>query len=184
MENHEQNPAATPAAAPRTPGNRGRNLIIGGIAIVALGGIGMASALSHDHDGGRGWGPRHHAEMRAGPMGGMPFGGMGMGRMLDRIDATSEQEDKLDAIFDQLRKDVRPVARSMRDSREDVARILGAETIDRAAAEKLRSERIAEIDQASQKVTAALLDAAEVLTPEQRAKLVEQFKDRAGRGRW
>jgi Spy/CpxP family protein refolding chaperone len=33
-------------------------------------------------------------------------------------------------------------------------------------------------------MTAALLDAAEVLTPEQRAELAKHFSERKGRGRW
>jgi Spy/CpxP family protein refolding chaperone len=79
---------------------------------------------------------------------------------------------------------MRPVFRDFRDTHEAVAEIIAAPTIDRAAAEKLRSERIAAIDAASRKMTTALVEAAEVLTPEQRAKLVEHFKERRSHGRW
>ncbi len=76
------------------------------------------------------------------------------------------------------------MARELRGTREEVAKIIGAPTIDRAAAEKLRSERIATLDEASKKAMTALLDAADVLTPEQRAKLLEHFKERRSHGRW
>lgn len=70
--------------------------------------------------------------------------------------------------------------REFRDARGEVMELMTAPTIDRAAAETLRAARIAAIDEASKKITAAALDAAEVLTPEQRAKLVEQMKERRG----
>jgi Spy/CpxP family protein refolding chaperone len=188
-ENHE---AAAPAASEPSTNSSGwrKRLAIGGIAVVALSGLGVARALSDGRDGGWGWGgPRHHfQELRGGPhghMGGMGMmGERGLERLLDAVGATPEQADKLRTIFGDLRDEMRPLTADLRDSREDVAKILGAGTIDRAAAEKLRSERFAELDQASQKVTTALLDAAEVLTPEQRAKIVEHFGDHGPRGRW
>ncbi|TJX07212.1 MAG: periplasmic heavy metal sensor, partial [Mesorhizobium sp.] len=90
----------------------------------------------------------------------------------------------LEAIMDKLHDDVRPIMRGFRDTRDDVAKLLGAATIDREAAEKLRAERIAAVDEASRKLTSALLDAAEVLTAEQRAELVEHFEDRGWHRRW
>ena len=58
-------------------------------------------------------------------------------------------------------------------------------TIDRAAIEKLRQERIAAADAASKEVTTALIEVAEILSVEQRKMLdqrVEQF--RSMRKRW
>jgi Spy/CpxP family protein refolding chaperone len=49
--------------------------------------------------------------------------------------------------------------------------ILAAATIDRAALERLRAAEIARIDSASRAATGAMADAAEVLRPDQRAKL-------------
>ena len=108
-----------------------------------------------------------------------------MGQVLDDIDATAEQEDKLWDIIDKTRSEMRPAFREFRETREEIAGILGAPTIDRAALEKLRSERIATIDATSKRMTEALANAAEVLTPEQRAKLIERFKEmHEGHGRW
>jgi Spy/CpxP family protein refolding chaperone len=73
------------------------------------------------------------------------------------------------------------MAEEFRDTRGQVAELLGAATIDRAAAETLRAERIARVDEASRKLTAAILDVAEVLTPEQRAEIVDHFRDRGRR---
>lgn len=196
METNHQEPSAQ--GKPTGTRKWSKRLLVGGVAALALTGVGVAGALSQDF-GGRmqhfGWGGKGGPGMETqanpaafrhgGPgFGGRGFGGPGMGRMLDDIDATKEQEDKLEAIMDQLHDDVRPLMRGFRDTREDLAELLGAATIDREAVEKLRAERVAAVDEASRKVTAALLEAAEVLTPEQRAELIENFEDRGRRGRW
>jgi periplasmic protein CpxP/Spy len=189
METNHPESADLPSAPQKR--NWGKRIAIGGIAIAALAGVGVAGALSQDygermHRFGMGWGdggPGMH--MRAGPAGfGMGFGGHRFERMLDEIDATPEQEEKLEAIMDKLHDDVRPIMRGFRDTRDDVAKLLGAATIDREAAEKLRTERVAAVDEASRKLTTALLDAAEVLTAEKRAELLEHFEDRGWHRRW
>jgi protein CpxP len=187
MENGDRKfenwPDTTPNASAPSGKGWARRLIIGGIAAVAaIGAIGFAAAES---DFGRGVMGRFGGRVMPAHMGG-GFGGFWMmGQVLDEIDATPEQENKLWDIIDTARGEMRPAFREFRETREEIAGILGAATIDRAALEKLRSERIATIDATSKKMTEALADAAEVLTPEQRAKLVERFKEMHGRhGRW
>jgi Spy/CpxP family protein refolding chaperone len=182
MENENKN-AASPAAGDPASRGWGRRAAIGGIAAVAVvGAVGFAAARSDDFGFGIGrFGMGGH--MMQAHMGG-GFMEHRIGSVLDELEATPEQEDKLWDIIDKARAEVRPTFRDFRETREEVIELLGASTIDRAAAEKLRSERIAAIDEASRKMTTALLDAAEVLTPEQRAKLVEHLKERRGRGRW
>jgi protein CpxP len=191
METNHQEPAGHSG----TPQKKswGKRIAIGGVAIAALAGVGVAGALSQDYGrmqrfgmGGDDSGPGMHmqANFRHGMGFGPGFGGHHLERMLEEIDATPEQEDKLEAIMDKLHDDVRPIMRGFRDTRDDVAKLLGAATIDREAAEKLRAERVAAVDDASRKLTTALLDAAEVLTAEQRAEMVEHFEDRGWHRRW
>jgi protein CpxP len=191
METNHQEPAGHSG----TPQKKswGKRIAIGGVAIAALAGVGVAGALSQDYGrmqrfgmGGDDSGPGMHmqANFRHGMGFGPGFGGHHLERMLEEIDATPEQEDKLEAIMDKLHDDVRPIMRGFRDTRDDVAKLLGAATIDREAAEKLRAERVAAVDEASRKLTTALLDAAEVLTAEQRAEMVEHFEDRGWHRRW
>ena len=191
METNHPESAGVPGAPQKK--SWGKRIAISGIAIAALAGVGVAGALSQDFGGERmhrfamGWGdgPGMHLQMSPAGFGhGIGFGGHRFERMLEEIDATPEQEEKLEAIMDKLHDDVRPIIRGFRDTRDDVAKLLGAATIDRAAAEKLRAERVAAVEEASRKVTAALLDAAEVLTAEQRAELLEHFEDRGWHRRW
>ncbi|MEK1929102.1 MAG: Spy/CpxP family protein refolding chaperone [Pararhizobium sp.] len=183
METEDKN-LASPAASEAASKGWGRRAAIGGIAALAVvGGIGFAAARSDDFGFGMGrFGMGGH--MMHAHMGGGDFMEYRIGTMLDELNATTEQEDKLWDIIDKARDEIRPTFRDFRETREAVIELLGAPTIDRAAAEKLRSERIAAIDEASRKMTTALLEAAEVLTPEQRAKLAAHLKERRGRGRW
>ena len=54
-------------------------------------------------------------------------------------------------------------------------KLLTASTIDRAALEKVRAERLAEADRVSRELVNALADVAEVLTPEQREIVNERL---------
>ena len=172
-QDRQESSNATPAGGRR----RSRWLVAGGVTVLALAGIGAAGAMN----GGGGMGP-HMMEigMKHGGHFGGPFGGRGLARALGAVDATAEQEDRIWAIIDDARAELRPMMREFRDARGEVMELIAAPTIDRAAAETLRAERIAAIDEASKKLTAAALEAAEVLTPEQRAKLGEQLKERRG----
>ncbi len=176
MENEDKNLEGLMASEPASKGWSRRAVIVGIAAVAIVSGIGFAVARSDDFGMG--------GHMMRAHMGGGGFMEHRIGSVLDELNATNEQEDKVWDIIDKARDEVRPTFRDFRKTREDVIELLGAPTIDRAAAEKLRSERISAIDEASRTMTTALLDAAEVLTPEQRAKLAEHLKERAGRGRW
>lgn len=174
-----------------------RPLTIGAAVVAVVGGIGIASAQGQEFGSRFSWdnaGPGMHHGNGSGMVhkaGWGKGGGMrGIGRVMDAIDATPEQEKKLFAIFDGVRGEMRDTMIDFRSTRGDVIDILGAETVDRDAVEKLRAERVAAMDEASKTMTAALVEAAEVLTPEQRGKLAELIEERGeggrrgGWGRW
>jgi Spy/CpxP family protein refolding chaperone len=158
-------------------GRYGTSFIVG-VGIAAVIAIGAGAAVAQGFKGG--WGPGG----MAGHMG-MRFAEHRFERVMDQIDATDEQQDRIWAIVDRTRSEMRPMGREFRGMREEVAALLSAPTIDRAAVEALRVKRLAEVDAASKKAVAAVIEAAEVLTPEQRAKLAAEMKDGPeGRGRW
>jgi Spy/CpxP family protein refolding chaperone len=89
------------------------------------------------------------------------------------VDATPEQQQKLAAIAKQAARDLAPMREEARATRKQAIELLSAPKVDRAAIEKLRAAKLQHADAASRRVTQALADAAEVLTPEQRTKLAE-----------
>jgi len=102
-------------------------------------------------------------------------------RMLSRVDATDEQRAKVSAIAKQAATDLRGMREKQRAVRAKGVELLSAPTVDRAAIESLRTEQMKLADEASRRVSLAMADSAEVLTPEQRAKLAQGLKERQAR---
>jgi periplasmic protein CpxP/Spy len=96
------------------------------------------------------------------------------------IDATTDQQEKLRAIVRDAIKDLLPVREKMLAARETAQKLLTEQTIDRAAIEKFRTDQIATHDAATKRLVAAVADAAEVLTPEQRRKVNDMIAGRSG----
>jgi Spy/CpxP family protein refolding chaperone len=127
--------------------------------------------------------PPHGEWHRGGPHGGPGGPGMMMdGRMIDRmlrsVDATDAQRTQVRAIVESARADLRSMAGQSRGEREQAMAIFTAPTIDANAAEALRQKSVAEHDQASKRMLTAMLDVANVLTPQQRAQLGARMKER------
>jgi Spy/CpxP family protein refolding chaperone len=131
----------------------------------------------------------HAQDMGAGPMherqpGMMMHGGAGgpMGHridhMLDGIGATDAQRAQIKQIMMAAGVDMRGQRAAGRAMHAQEIQIFGAPTIDRGAAEALRQQMQAQREQSSKRWMQAMLDAANVLTPEQRAKLATRAKER------
>ncbi len=89
------------------------------------------------------------------------------------IDATTEQQDKLRAIMRSAVKDLLPVREKMMAARVAGRELLTQATVDRAALEKLRADQIATHEAVSKQLVQVIADAADVLTPEQRRKVMD-----------
>lgn len=170
-------PRPLPPTAPAPGGGRQsawrRPLIAAGLfaGVVALGA--GAYAATGSNDDASGW----KQTMR------LAFVQRMVEHALDGVGASSEQEAKIHDIvaarFAELGPD--PEARSA--MRKQALDLLGQPTIDRAAVEKMRLDAVAKFDAKSKAFVAGLLDIADQLTPEQRAKLTAHIEAMADRGR-
>lgn len=182
-------PLAT-AAAP-APKRRGRlrrfALAAAVVAAAGLTGVAVGNAF-----GGGGFGPG----MWHGPgfMGGHGFMGGRMGgfdparmeeradRMIQHIaielDATGEQRERLRAVVRGAVRDLAPMREKAMAARGQAGTLLTADRVDRTAIESFRAEQVALAESFSKRVSQALADAAEVLTPEQRIKVREHLASR------
>lgn len=102
-----------------------------------------------------------------------------IGWMVDKVGGTAEQKARIVAIMKASMADQAKLRGQAREARAKLAELLKAPTLDRAAIEQQRSQLMAIRDQQSRRMTAAMTDSAEVLTPEQRAKVAE-LRERGG----
>lgn len=178
------NPADS-SSEPAAPRRKWRGLTIAAIVVAAgLTGAAVTAAVSQPYGFGQGgWHGGWHGRMHGGPMGRFGFDPTRAEERLDRmvrhlaveIDATNEQQDKLRTVAKAAVKEVLPAREKMMAARQQARSLLSAATIDRAAIEKLRAEQIALADSVSKRIAQAITEAAEILTPEQRKKLDENF---------
>jgi protein CpxP len=86
-------------------------------------------------------------------------------------DATPEQRERLRTIARALHGDIGSVHAQFRQAHAQAHAMLLGPTVDRAGLEALRAEQVRQVDVVSRRAVQALADAAEVLTPAQRARL-------------
>ena len=96
--------------------------------------------------------------------------------MLDEVDATDDQRERVQAIVKAAVADLQEVRDLKREMRQDLVTALTSETIDRDALELLRQRKMETVDRMSQRALTALADAAEVLTHAQRQELATEWK--------
>jgi Spy/CpxP family protein refolding chaperone len=102
----------------------------------------------------------------------------GVGYALDRIDASTVQKRRVAEIFRQAASDLWPLREQHRSARSEMRNILAAPAIERGKLEALRAAQLQLGDAASKRLLQAVADAAEVLTQEQRAALIELIERR------
>ncbi len=139
-------------------------------AALAIGGVAAHAQPGH---GGHHGGP---AMMAPGGL----FGGH-MDHLLDLVNATDSQRSQIDAIFKAARTDLSGQRDAGKKLHEQMAALYTATNVDAAAIEAVRVQISALHETASKRLSQASIDAARVLTPEQRAKIADVMKKRQAR---
>ena len=172
--------ARTPHSVEVTDASSDRRWRVAGAALVAAAALMAASAQASPRESG----PDGHRAHAVGWGHGMHRGGHGDGvfalspRLLDRIDASPEQRERIRAIAEAARADLRAQHDAGRALRQRSLDLLSQPQVDAEALEALRKDMLAQHDRASQRRLQALVDASRVLTPEQRQRLGEGMKRR------
>ena len=97
------------------------------------------------------------------------------------VDATDVQKQRLAPIVKTAARDLMPLRDRMRQGRLQAVALLSQPSVDRALLESLRADQLQMAEQASRRLTQALADVADVLTPEQRKQLAERAERWHGR---
>ena len=106
-----------------------------------------------------------------------------LGRFLDflnfiaDLDLTDDQKTTLKDLFTDTHDNVKPLIEQMKNLRDEMDEAILAEKIDAAKATDLNEQMIAVKSNISDIVLNAKLEGAQVLTPEQRAMILEKKKE-------
>lgn len=175
--------------SPRNDGNasdtdkqprRGRRWLLAGVAAAVVSTLSFVG-ISHANEGPGCRGHHHGMGMHHDPMD-PEMAAKHIDGMINRLlkDGTPEQKAKVATIAKAAMSDLRPLREKHKAAREQAIKLLTQETIDRAALEQVRADELQLAEQVSKRLTQALADTAEVLTPAQRGKLAERMKKRMG----
>jgi Spy/CpxP family protein refolding chaperone len=129
------------------------------------GGMGMGMGMAH-----------HRGAM--GPGGAPLMGGPLRGRLLDLVKATPEQRSKIESIWQAARADLAQLHEQGQALHQRSMDLFLQPSIDAQAAEALRQQMLTQHDAASKRMLQAMIDSANVLTPEQRKTLADKTRQR------
>jgi protein CpxP len=145
-----------------------------GPGLFGMGGEGRGGQHFHDH--GHGHGPGRGGVGPMSPERAQARAERMAQRLVRSVDGTAEQKEKISAIAKAAATDLVELRKQGGDLRRQGMELLKAPTIDRDAIEALRSRQMAVADALSKRMSSALTETAEALTPEQRVKLAERMQ--------
>jgi periplasmic protein CpxP/Spy len=180
----EQEPAANLDEASRNRPRCSRRRRFGVAALVILLTAGFAGALTKNAWSNRFGGHCGFMSGPSDPARAERRAAVFADHIADRIEATTEQREKLVAVAKTAAKDIVPLRQKMQDARKQVIEAFTQPTVDRARIEQLRMEQVANIEAISKRMTQTAADAAEVLTPDQRKKLADAMPSGNQEGWW
>lgn len=170
------------------------------VTLLALGGMVALSAWAQpagSQDGTlptRHGAPHHGPHGHHGPRGGdFGFGGRGLflapperadravDHFLKGVDATDAQRAQVRQIVRAAAAELKPIHDTVRGLRSHTRQLFTAPVVDARAVEAARVQLVQQHDQASKRISQAMIEISTVLSPEQRAKLAQQVKQRQDR---
>lgn len=145
------------------------------LAVAALAGMLLVSSAT------AGWWGRHGGHGRGGgwlsdPAEAREHAQFAAEWVLRKVDATTEQKEKVGVVVGKLVDDMAPLAERHRENREQWIEALSGDTVDRATLDRLRQSELELASAASTHLVDAFAEIGAILDAEQRRELLEHLK--------
>jgi periplasmic protein CpxP/Spy len=147
-----------------------RRLVVAAIAASIVAIVGGTLAYAHSGAAHHGPGAGRNAEDHLEHMQGM----------LTRIGASDVQKSQIEGLLKPAFEEMKAAHEAHSAAFAQFHEAITAPSIDRTRIEALRAGQLKALDEASKRMVTAMADAAEVLSPEQRAALAEQIRKHHG----
>jgi periplasmic protein CpxP/Spy len=147
------------------PQNPRRRFTVAAIVVSALMAVGGTLVYAHSN-GGHGAMARHSSEGHL----------EHMHAMLTRIGASDAQKSQIEGLLKPALAEMKSAHESHSAAFRQFHEAISAPSIDRARLETLRAAQVKSLDEASKRMVTAISDAAEVLSPDQRAALAKEIE--------
>jgi len=175
-------PSSSPSAPQPAPKPRRLRRFVFASALLVTGGV-IGAVVAGPVLGQGGYGPswgggppwaRHHMSGDR-----MFFPGpieRGVERLGWATDASTEQKQKINVIAQKTADDIFALRAKHLEARKQIVETLAAPTVDRTKLETLRADQMKLAETATKRITDAVADIADVLTPAQRAELGQRVE--------
>ena len=147
-----------------------RRLAVAAITAALLAIVGGTLAYAHSGSG-------HHGLMSGG---GAEDHLEHMQAMLTKIGASDAQKSQIEGLLKPAFEEMKAAHEAHSAAFEQFHEAITAPSIDRAKIEALRADQLKSLDEASKRMVTAITDAAEVLSPDQRAALAAEIRKHHG----
>jgi len=188
MSDNQNNDKAAKSTGPETAGRRrfGRWYATPLTAVVlalGVGAAGVAATQAFGHgDESRGW-RGHHARDMEDPATMERNIERGIRHLAIEIDASPAQQAALIELAKGAVKDLHGFREMMQGEAGELAKLLTEPTVDRAAIEAFRAEKVEKIDQLTSRLVDVAAEAGEILSAEQRVKVAKLVAEHRGKRR-
>jgi Spy/CpxP family protein refolding chaperone len=98
-------------------------------------------------------------------------------RMIENLDLTPDQVDSIEAIIEEIKAEIPDMRENHQEIHEEFARQFVKDTFDQEAVKSALEEKVVELIAMTDFMIAKVSEFHEILTPEQREKLVQHMQE-------
>ena len=97
--------------------------------------------------------------------------------MTEELELTPDQVESIEVILDEIKAEIPDMSKHHQEMHEELSKQFTEDTFDQEAIKAMRENKLVELRSMTDLIIAKLAEFHEILTPEQREKLVQHMKE-------